>query len=784
MNTTSWFGGWRTAETAVAPLMFLRERLATNRQVSQDAASAMAMAARQQGTTVQDIMATMSRFPGGIYGTPSDLMSLFSAAPALGASFPFGNRPQGGIGGRQLGQGVRAGGFLAGIAQMQQLNPGASVAELTGTLGGYAANTQAQQMGAYLTGGAFSMIAAGGRQKTVSEWAESILQWLKGLRAGDKRNKDFTYGELMAQYFPGSNIDAWFQANGVPQNMRQYWWTYVLGKASHAKDQTTGGQPWEIGAQETNLAYQRLRATSELTRTEFGMGAAMTPAYLNKELTNRWFNQLMGVLQTQMMPALAGGPLGFVQFLPDTIEDILMNAIAGRARNTTGDVGDIGDSGGYGTYGTEGGTGMGGLSLNLKSKLGPMLAANPRLRISSGLRDTAMQSRLKKRGFSRVSGKASAHTRGDAADLGPPSEYGWIVRNARKFGLKSGIGAGEPWHVGVGDVTNPMSSLLTSNSGGSPIAAAAGVDTYSPTSDPMDAIWEVFKGIGGSTDAALQFMGPLMGALFGKLFQMSEGKPGPVFNPNLYNELVAKTQQLGLPSTAPGTVNPRLGLVGSGLGGGLNVGGGTISGDLRSRGIAVAKLASKYWSGDDLVKMVAISQRESNWNPNAKNPNTSDRGLFQINGVNYPFLTGRGIMSSPSAVNEMFDPARNTAAANALFDADINSQYQGFGPWPKWVQGADGKWRGAGNPMHNTNVPLAREVIAAAGVGDVEAMQFAAMIGGIGKRAAGGNTFNNTFILPSGGGAIGGGGVDARRSATLIANYLEDEMARRAARSN
>ena len=63
-----------------------------------------------------------------------------------------------------------------------------------------------------------------------------------------------------------------------------------------------------------------------------------------------------------------------------------------------------------------------------------------------------MQQRLKNRGVGRVSGRPSAHTRGLAADLGPRSEYGWIVNNASRFGLNSGKSQGEPWHVGMGDI--------------------------------------------------------------------------------------------------------------------------------------------------------------------------------------------------------------------------------------------------------------------------------------------------------------------------------------------
>ena len=81
--------------------------------------------------------------------------------------------------------------------------------------------------------------------------------------------------------------------------------------------------------------------------------------------------------------------------------------------------------------------------------------------MTSGLRDNAMQRRLKAKGIGKVSGKPSAHTRGMAADLGPSSEYNWIKNNASKFGLKSGAGMGEPWHVGMGD-PEPVGDFLDS----------------------------------------------------------------------------------------------------------------------------------------------------------------------------------------------------------------------------------------------------------------------------------------------------------------------------------
>ena len=124
---------------------------------------------------------------------------------------------------------------------------GHPVAQLAQTLGGFAANTGAQQQAAYLTGGAFAMIGAGGRQKSVSEWAEGILRWLEGQRPGDQRGKGFNYGELLAQYFPGSNIDAWFTANGVPEGMKEYWWNYALAKSRMTGSTTNNVFPTPAG---------------------------------------------------------------------------------------------------------------------------------------------------------------------------------------------------------------------------------------------------------------------------------------------------------------------------------------------------------------------------------------------------------------------------------------------------------------------------------------------------------------------------------------------------------
>ena len=419
-------------DLALAPLRYLRSRINTNRDTSLMASGALNMTAMQQGASTGNMMSTIAKFPGSIYGTPQDMLQMFGGAGALGASYNFG--------GKEGGQGVRAAGFYSGVREMQKMNPMASIGGEGGimsTLGGYAGDTGAQQRSVMLTGGAMSMIGAGGRQKSLSEWAESILRWFEGLRPGAKRGKGFDYGELMAQYFPGSNIDAWFQTTGVPQNMRDYWWTYALAKANKTADTTS--KDFQIGVDENNVAWQRLKSSSELTRTEFSLAGSMNNQYAQRESSNRWFNELMGQVQRKVIPAISKGPLAWIQFLPDAIEDLMMTGAERGASALFGDVGDadIGDS-----YGEHGGTGLSGLHPDMKRKVGAMMRANPKLRMNSGLRDTGLQERLKGKGYSNVSGKPSAHTRGMAADLGPRSQYGWIAKNAKKFGLSSGTQPG------------------------------------------------------------------------------------------------------------------------------------------------------------------------------------------------------------------------------------------------------------------------------------------------------------------------------------------------------
>src|ERR1700732_5146165 len=109
-----------------------------------------------------------------------------------------------------------------------------------------------------------------------------------------------------------------------------------------------------------------------------------------------------------------------------------------------------------------GSTTTAGLSMPMKKRLSAMMAVNPSIKISSGHRTSAQQAYLYKAKGGRGVAKPgmSAHQTGMAADLGPPSQFGWIAKNAAKFGLSRPDPKGEPWHVQtMGDpVASPVGS--------------------------------------------------------------------------------------------------------------------------------------------------------------------------------------------------------------------------------------------------------------------------------------------------------------------------------------
>ena len=875
-------------DLAMFPLRFIQSTVSENRNLAMTAGAALGGTQFATGLSTSNLLKYLGGLPGNVLGSPEDIMNLLAISRQSGALAS----PTSVMGGRDVtGRGP---GFFQAVQQAQVMMPGTPVAQLAGTIGGFAASP-AQQQAAYLSGGAFAMLAPGGGMKSISQWAEGILRYLEGQRPGNKRGKPFDHGEILSQYFPGSNIDAWLAANGVPPDMREYWWNYALGKS--VRTGTTGGGPLDFekiaqGEQQANVTYQRLQSTTALTRTGFGLGAQMAGAYANKEVSNKWFNEMVGQMIRDLIPAkIAGsGPLSAMQYMPDTMEQLMMsllerggtiggllggylgwgfsgatnvastfmgeggllgnlpvevpqslqdlysgmsgwldqnlsgldpNALAEDPSSLltqaqdilgAGDVGDIGDGP---AWGLTGGKTLAGLHPDLRRKLTSMRRLNPRIKINSGLRTTVQQQRLRSQGYNRVSGKPSAHTRGLAADLGPKSEYPWIVANARKFGLKSGVGEGEPWHVGLGDhIGDPPATTTTTPT-----------TTDSPLSGPqLGGLFNLLTGTASREDT-LKSIGsviPAMMALFFGVFQGGGDKAGAPtylqFTPDLYKILRDPSKGI-TPTGFGGTYNVTANAsTPSPYGfGGLPGGGGTAAGAASPEAI-YAYLRQNGVSQASAAGILANIRYESGFDPtNASGDGGTSGGLFQHHAgrwaalkvyaagtnrqwtdwqaqVDFALQEARGMginltSSDPAAAAREWTmkferPANPTARANER--AAVADEYM-FGDVSEGSDRVDPYTQQAMMPK----TPLASAALPRLGdmeyllgdVGNAEAahMVTPAPLSGPTTNA----TFNNSFIIQGGSGGVQGqGGVDVRRTVTLIADHLEDEMNKRLARRN
>jgi peptidoglycan DL-endopeptidase CwlO len=106
--------------------------------------------------------------------------------------------------------------------------------------------------------------------------------------------------------------------------------------------------------------------------------------------------------------------------------------------------------------------GTSGMQPNLAHGLTAMQAANPKIKINSGYRTQTQQAALyaMKGGHGVARPGHSPHQLGKAADIGPPSQFGWISANASKYGLAAD--RSEPWHVQAMGDPNTASSITGS----------------------------------------------------------------------------------------------------------------------------------------------------------------------------------------------------------------------------------------------------------------------------------------------------------------------------------
>jgi hypothetical protein len=753
-----------------APIKYAYGRFEEARANAPTIASALGSTATLSGKTITQLIEALQEGTP-VQGDLNNVLGAINQASMIG----YGN----------FGT-ARSGAFFEGVRQMQALTPGVGATDLVNMQGNFLSSTQTHQRSLMLTGGAMSGFGSGAIPKTLSEWATSTLKWFESQRPGAQRGKKFTKEELITQQFPGSNMDAWFSATGVPEYMQQYFWQYVIG-AAH-----TGTNDFVsiIEARGPDLAMSRLRTQTAQGRREFQMlGSASNYEDFNtREGSDRYFEAALGQVDRGLGTMLGAFGGDLISRIPTPLANLLVNGGLGMTTNVAsslasfffggggrGPVGDpggrrggrrgrgralIGDaSAGYGVYG---GTTTAHMDPSFSRRLEAMMDANPRLQITSGFRDGALQGRLYEAGVGMVAPPGqSMHGRGLAADLGPESEMGWIAANAGRFGLESGLNHDEPWHVGmpgtipIGDlipdsvpgfgmVDNIIGGITGSGGGGGAGGWIAdqvpGLDALQNVAsmfmDVFGGIKKAFSGdfsalfgdgglfdIGSLKDKALGAIGKITGLPLGGggegLIDAIAGwlgaggaKKSPVKSSVDYSQ--RSSGGAGINAGAYGALGPVFG--GGGYASadvsrilqkyeGSNVAPASLGGS-RNNVIAALRAASAAgFKGDELIAMTAIAGRESGWVANAHRTTkpkvevSGDRGLWQINSTHDAALAKAGIIRS------------NTREGKAgLFDPYINAKAayllarpDGSGIDHNWGANAGGWVGSGGSPLYKAS---------------------------------------------------------------------------------
>jgi hypothetical protein len=104
-----------------------------------------------------------------------------------------------------------------------------------------------------------------------------------------------------------------------------------------------------------------------------------------------------------------------------------------------------------------------GLKAPFRERLERLFNDNPRLVLNSGYRSVQQQQELWNQALAKYGSASEArkwvappgssvHGTGQAADIGPPSEYGWLKANAGRYGLVNYTA--EPWHWELAGASN------------------------------------------------------------------------------------------------------------------------------------------------------------------------------------------------------------------------------------------------------------------------------------------------------------------------------------------
>lgn len=344
----------------------------------------------------------------------------------------------------------------------------------------------------------------------------------------------------------------------------------------------------------------------------------------------------------------------------------------------------------------------------------------------------------------------SMHEIGLAADL--VGDTDWVVKNAHKYGLKHFKGVNnEPWHVQPAELPNGRKAY--EEGGAKWGGTTAGAAPYEPDSDFGDSLdGRTTTGHGGSSDN---------GSTFG--------------NAEPYGLSISQKVSRSITGPSSGQTGGESG----GGSSGTKVNKKRVDPSLIRRGQLtgeqVALLLHKAgFRGEDIIKGVAISERESRWKSTAHNPNRStgdnSYGLFQINMIE-KYAEGRRKSFGIASNDALFDPETNVRAAKQMYDG---RKSRGNG-WYDW-----GPYKGE-KETYNTDVSKATRIVNSVDFGGDpmgSASTSRPASGSDSVSVVGGATFNISPTINMSGGSGGDLQRIAREVAILVKREIELELMR------
>lgn len=621
-----------------------------------------------------------------------------------------------------------------------------------------------------------SLIGPGGSQRS----AMSVIQNLV------KQTGLTTESALKDAMLPGSVTRARLRNMGVPADMITQVIQYAKENLTYRKkggknmyDPSSEAQRRKMGIEE-NFATQ----VEETQRLENERGEKFyrrqVDNYASLERQTQSLTRVFGALEDKLSGILGG--LGSNRIATSVFQSIT-SPFGGDPESATSDSSTLvpvyGGSGKKSLNEVKNMSSFRNLHPKMQERLLKMMRDNPNVGFGQGVRSSSSQRAMFMQRYRKtdsetnaqgkkniywdgsywehVSGAPAAppgrsmHEIGLAADL--VGDTDWVVRNAHRYGLKHFKNVNnEPWHVQPSELPNSRKAYEEGGAkwGGAP-AGAAPYEADSDFADSLDG--RTSTGHGGTQDDGSTFGGAEPYGL-SIAQKVSRSITGPA------------SGQTGSSETAPSGTKVNKKKVDSTL-----IRRGQLTGE------QVALLLHKAgFRGEDIIKGVAISERESKWNSMAHNPNraTGDNsyGLFQINMIE-KYAAGRRKAFGISSNEDLFDPAKNVDAAKKMYDG---RKSKGNG-WYDW-----GPYKGE-KETYNTDVAKATRIVNAIDFGG-DPMGSASTSRAVSKSESvsvvGGATFNIAPTINM----TGGSGGDIQKIAREIANLVKREIELELMRSN